>query len=296
MPKVSIIVPVHNVAPYLHSCMDSLCRQSLTDIEIIAINDASTDNSLEILQEYEQKDARIHIINFSTNQKTAAARNAGLKAATGEYIGLVDGDDYLDIDFYKRLYNLAKLENADIAKGLMRVITPQGSSQTTENEIIRTDKFAFLGNLLTGIYRREMLEKQNIRFHIDFFCFQIQAVYFANKIATADDVFYNYVRHANSCDSDIFTLEKWQTLNLGHAKFISEWVNSHEYSDNIRKNYLKRARRLRFYGFNKLALKDIVAGAKILSPLVGKSVSYLIRKHPRVGFKDWLFWRISGRL
>ncbi len=296
MLKLSVIVPVYNVAPYLRACMDSLCGQTLSDIEIIAVNDASTDNSLEILREYEQKDNRVRIIDFAKNQKTAAARNAGLDAATGEYVGFVDGDDYLDAEFYERLYTLAKSENSDIAKGLTCVISPQGTSLTAENTIIRADKFAFMGNLLSGIYSRDMIKKHNIQFHIDFFCFQIQAVYFANKIVTADDVFYNYVRHENSCDSDVFTLEKWQQLNLGHAQFISDWVCSHEYSDIVRKNYLKRVQRLRFYGFNKLARKDIASGAKILAPLVGKSVSYLVRKHPQVSFKNWLFWRFGGKL
>lgn len=69
MLKLSVIVPVYNVAPYLRACMDSLCGQTLSDIEIIAVNDASTDNSLEILREYEQKDNRVRIIDFAKNQK-----------------------------------------------------------------------------------------------------------------------------------------------------------------------------------------------------------------------------------
>ena len=294
MPKVSVIVPVYNVAPYLRECLDSLCTQTLADIEIIAVDDSSTDNSLRILKEYEQKDSRVRIVHFEKNKKTAAARNAGLDIAAGEYIGFVDGDDYVDADFYERLYILAKSEDSDIAKGVFR-LHDKGNISTITNKNI-TNKFLFIGQLLTGIYRRNMIKEHNIKFYIDFFCFQIQAVYFANKIVTTDDTFYNYIRHENSCDSDIFTLEKWQTLNLGHARFICDWVASHEYSDAVRKNYLDRAQRLRFYGFNKLDRKDIAAGAKILSPLVGQSVSHLVRKHPKVSFMRWLFWKIGGSL
>ena len=114
MVKVSIIVPVYNVDKYLEKCLDSLINQTLKDIEIICVNDGSTDNSLEILEKYSQKDNRIIIIN-QDNAGVSVARNSGMKIAKGQYIGFVDSDDWVDLDFYEKLYNSAIANDADIA-------------------------------------------------------------------------------------------------------------------------------------------------------------------------------------
>ena len=95
-PKVSVIVPVYNTKKYLPKCLDSLIAQTLKDIEIICINDASTDGSLKILQEYALRDNRIKIIDFKQNKGAGAARNTGIDTATGEYIGFVESDDFVD--------------------------------------------------------------------------------------------------------------------------------------------------------------------------------------------------------
>ena len=115
-PKVSIIVPVYNVEKYLEKCLDSLVNQSLHDIEIICVNDGSKDDSLDILEKYAKKDSRIKIIN-KQNQGLSAARNDGLKVAAGEYVGYVDSDDWVDLNFYEKLYESAKKYNAEIASG-----------------------------------------------------------------------------------------------------------------------------------------------------------------------------------
>lgn len=112
-PLVSILVPVYNVELYLRQCLDSLKKQSLTDIEIICVNDGSTDGSLDILNDYASTDNRIKIIN-KRNGGLPSARNAGLDAATGEYVGFVDGDDFVEPDMFKKLYLAAKHEKADI--------------------------------------------------------------------------------------------------------------------------------------------------------------------------------------
>ncbi len=302
--KVSIVIPVFNVAPYLDMCMQSVCAQTLADIEIIAVNDASTDNSLAVLRKWQQKDSRIKIINHETNTLTAGARNDGLDMAHGEYVCFLDGDDYLDTTFCEKLYNLAKSTDADIAKGLTKTFNVDKSVNiATDNEdIIAHGKFYFMGHLLTALYNRQrLLLKHNIRFHIDFFCFQIQAVYFANKIACDNTAFYNYVRHANSCDSDVFSIEKWTRLNLGHANFMYDWINSHEYADAVRKLYLDRIKGLYFYGFNKLAKCDVVGGCKILAQNMREHydcgyncgnmksvVRKLYRKHPKTTLLDYL--------
>lgn len=112
-PKVSIIVPVYNVEKYLHRCMDSLINQTLKDIEIIAVNDGSTDSSLSILQEYEKKDTRVIVIN-NINQGVSHSRNIGIDKACGDYLLFVDSDDWINLDMCERMYNKALSNQSDI--------------------------------------------------------------------------------------------------------------------------------------------------------------------------------------
>ena len=112
MPKISIIVPVYNVEKYLHQCMDSLVNQTLSDIEIICVNDETPDNSLEILNEYASKDSRVKVIS-QKNTGLSGARNTGMKYVTGEYIMFIDSDDWLDIDTCELAYSEAEKESAD---------------------------------------------------------------------------------------------------------------------------------------------------------------------------------------
>lgn len=113
MVKVSIIVPVYNVAEYLEQCLDSVVNQTLQDVEIILVNDGSTDNSEEICRKYADRDSRVRLIT-QFNQGLAAARQTGLDAACGEYIGFVDSDDWLELDMYEKMYQAAHSHDADI--------------------------------------------------------------------------------------------------------------------------------------------------------------------------------------
>lgn len=113
-PKVSVILPVYNVGKYLRQSLDSLINQTLTDIEIICVNDGSTDEGYEILEEYKEKDSRIKVIH-KENKGTGAARNDGLRMATGECIGFVDPDDWVKPNMFERLYGLIKEKDLDIA-------------------------------------------------------------------------------------------------------------------------------------------------------------------------------------
>ena len=110
--KVSVIIPVHNVETYLQECLDSVINQTLREIEIICINDGSTDNSLDILVENEKKDSRIHIIN-QNNFGIGISRNNGLSVAKGEFIYFLDSDDFLEVNALEMLYNNAKSNNSD---------------------------------------------------------------------------------------------------------------------------------------------------------------------------------------
>lgn len=113
-PKVSIIVPTYNNEIYLAKCLFSLAEQTLKDIEVIVVNDGSTDNTSSILKTFADYDTRFKIIN-QNHLKQGAARNNGTSIATGEYVGFVDSDDWVDLDYYEKLYNSAKKYDSDIA-------------------------------------------------------------------------------------------------------------------------------------------------------------------------------------
>lgn len=114
MTKLSVIIPIYNVEKYLNECLDSISKQTLKDIEIICIDDGSTDNSPNILKEYLKKDKRIRIIT-QKNKGQSAARNLGIKESHGEYIAFVDSDDFIEPDMLEKLYAKAKDNNLDMA-------------------------------------------------------------------------------------------------------------------------------------------------------------------------------------
>lgn len=112
MALISVIVPVYNVEKYLGECLDSLCNQTFQDIEIICVNDGSTDSSLDILESYASKDSRIKILT-QQNQGPSAARNNGLRNAYGKYIYFMDSDDILELDALEKLHDIAEKEDID---------------------------------------------------------------------------------------------------------------------------------------------------------------------------------------
>lgn len=111
--KVSVIVPVYNSRKYLKECIESIINQDLEEIELILVNDGSTDNSLDICQKYAMKDSRIKIID-KPNGGVSSARNAGILAASGEYIGFVDSDDWIQSEMYSNMYKNIKETGSDI--------------------------------------------------------------------------------------------------------------------------------------------------------------------------------------
>ena len=222
-PKVSVIIPIYKVENYLRKCLDSVCNQTLKDIEIICINDGSSDASLAILNEYALGDARIKIVNSIENRGASISRNMGIEVATGEYIGFVDGDDFVDLDFYEKLYNKAKETDADIAKGNIYDCDKYGkqpvlTSFYNMNDKIRENKAYFYYGFTSAIYKRTLIETHKIRFpeHISHFedpYFSIQVAIYQNKIVFDDTARYFYIKHEASACSTSKTLSKTQDFS-----------------------------------------------------------------------------------
>ncbi len=177
--KVSILVPIYNVEKYLHECIDSILNQTLQDIEIILINDGSTDNSPAICEEYAKKDKRVKAIN-KANSGYGHSMNMGLDTASGEYIGIVESDDYIRPDMYEKQYKLAKKLNLDILKADFRKFYGDGNERTFEympvaaphfyNRVLKASDdvtvFKQTNNVIwTGLYNARFLKENNIRFN-----------------------------------------------------------------------------------------------------------------------------------
>ena len=132
-PKVSIVVPVYNVERYLRECVDSILKQTLKDIEVILVDDGSPDGCGKIIDEYARQDSRV-IALHQENSGYSKAVNHGIDIARGEYIGIIESDDWIDDDMYESLYNNAKKNKTDITKGLFyiyRTVPKAGESQNT---------------------------------------------------------------------------------------------------------------------------------------------------------------------
>lgn len=209
MPKVSVIIPVYNVEQYLSKCLESVINQTLQDIEIICINDGSTDNSLQILEEYAQKDSRIIVIN-QQNQGVAAARNKGLEIASGCYIGFVDPDDWVDSDFFEKLYEKSENETIDILKGNFDIVHTDGTTETTkeqeqiEKELQQTNfPFnSFYSAWLSAIYKKDLIDNYKINFpdtlYLEDIAFLHKFLYVASSFGLVNNTFYHNFKRPDS--------------------------------------------------------------------------------------------------
>ena len=250
MPRVSVIIPVYNTEKFIEKCLDSVCNQTLSDIEIICINDASTDNSLEILKHYASQDNRIQIINFEENKGAAVARNTGIDAATGEYIGFVDSDDFVDLDFYEKLYDKAAVENADVAKGNIVQILENGAVKSIYdydiNDEIKINKAYFYHSFTSAIYKKKVIDLFGIKFpdkifHFEDPYFSIVVAIHCNKILIEDRVNYYYLKNSTSETSRLINAETIDNIH-NSIKLITDYLNKSDVSSlhyNIVKNFIK---------------------------------------------------------
>lgn len=252
MPKVSVIIPVYNVGNYLRECLDSVINQTLKEIEIICVNDGSTDNSLEILQEYALKDNRITMIS-QENQGQGIARNKGIEISKGEYVLFIDPDDWIELKAIEFLYNYSKKYNTDFVEFLFDrylpekddFYTPKFDYSYKENVIYTNNdlvKNIFRTPLLTcnKIYKHDFLIKNNIRYdnsrlgedHI----VTIKTRLLAERAAFFNKILYHYrVNPLSSCNSVSST--KLEIFNV-IKRIKQELVDLQEF-DSLKKDWSK---------------------------------------------------------
>ncbi len=223
MPKVSIIMPTYNVEQYLEQCLDSVINQTLKDIEIICVDDGSPDNCGKIIDEYAIKDPRIKAIH-QENGGYGKAVNAGIEAATGEYIGIVETDDFIDPTMYEKLYEQAKKFDADICKcGFNRynqyrkpskIKKPWIHKQQNIERFPEEKSFSVLeypqiinfhASIWSNIYTKELLKniKVNTTKGASYqdFPFMVETTCKAKKIAVIHEYLYNWRVEPNQSSS-----------------------------------------------------------------------------------------------
>lgn len=212
--SVSIIVPCYNVAPYVDACMDSLVRQTLRDIEIICVNDGSTDGTPVLLHAWEERDSRVRVIDRE-NGGLSVARNTGMELASGEYIGFVDPDDYVEHSMYARLLEEARRHDAEIT-GCGYTGFSDGDGMVLEEwcwtpvagveENVKSSSFHLNALWMrtdvvvwNKLYRKDFLNRHHLRFETSFraaeddvFCLMLLP--HATRVAVIPDRLYWYRR------------------------------------------------------------------------------------------------------
>ena len=258
---VSIVVPIYNTSAYLENCICSILKQDYYNLEIILVNDGSTDNSLSICKKYASKDSRISIIN-SDNSGVSHARNLGLRMAKGKYICFVDSDDYVMNDYVSYLTNLIKKTNAEIA-----VTTEMYTSfkmisnrheQNSVNVISGKDAtyamltYKFPIGVYCKIFDSDFLKKNKVNFDEELiigegFNFNIDSLQFANRVAVGNKKIYFYRRNNYNSTTTNFSAKKWENgiyaiqkirkkiifnnKDIKHALDFAEWHTNRDVVD-----------------------------------------------------------------
>ena len=224
--KISVIVPIYNVGVYLERCLISLYEQTYKNLEVILVDDGSTDNCLEICKEYAQKDSRFKFIH-QKNKGVSGARNTGLDLATGDYIGFVDPDDYIHPEMYERLYLLLKENDADMSACFPRGCFDSNYAEPPREdiEVMLYDNVGAMNSVFdpkfeingTGVVVWNRLYKKylfnNLRFNTQFrrsedehiICYLMKRV---NKFVITDERLYYYFNRSDSLVHKELTVEQ----------------------------------------------------------------------------------------
>ena len=251
--KVSIIIPVYNTEKYLHKCLTSAIVQTLKEIEIIVINDASTDNSLKIIKEFEKKDSRIQLINFEKNKGNGIGRNTALKKAKGNYILFLDADDWLEKNAAKLLYQKAKennykivlmgyLQHFQVSQKIQAMPVIYNEKDTNLHYYFLTHTKGFGSMPWAYLYNRKLLIDNNIFFtegvYFEDVNFVAKAIFNVQEIGVLNLPLYHYLVHKESITG---FLNKTKIENLFEVHILlKEFLMAQGLFKKYEKEYLVR--------------------------------------------------------
>lgn len=249
--KISVIVPVYNREKLLKRCLDSIINQTLKEIEIIVVNDGSTDNSEEIIKSY--KDSRIVHIS-KNNEGISVARNTGINMAQGEYISFIDSDDWIDLDFLEKLYNSAQKYNADLAvAGIIRIqkfhkkFHLKFRDEVLTNDLNKKFELCEVPNksyVWNKIYKTSKLKEFNLDFEPQIIyedvIFTPKVLYYFNKLVTVPDTYYYYWRSTNSLVKQ--RSQKARMDSIYAHKIANDFIKEHNIDVSSHQTFTKRCK------------------------------------------------------
>ena len=289
MKKVRIIIPVWGVEKYVSKCLDSLVNQTLEDIEIIVVNDGSPDNSQKIIDEYVKKHPDKVKSYIKENGGQGSARNYGIEVSTGEYIGFVDSDDFVELDMFEKLYNKAKQDKSDIVVCGSYNVSEDYSKK--EKDVFVNNYDTDLENVLFGkmavwnkIYKRNKLIDNKITFKekvwYEDLAFTLKAIINSSKFSFIDESLYDYL------------IRQGSTMNNSNVERNLEILQAFDdVLDYIYKNkkedYIKM---IEFLAIDHIYISAIVrvlraeADNKLKRDVINKLISYMEENFPN--FKD----------
>ena len=234
MHKISVIIPCFNADKYIVRCLDSLTQQTYPNLEIICIDDCSTDNTTQTIQDYiaTHTGHTIKLLRHQKNGGVSVARNTGLDAATGDYIGFVDADDYIDHDFYAKLYHCITKNDADIAVSNICEHCTDGTTRRRTKWLrnVRRHRHYFNHTIWCALYSAAFLRKHKIYNPVGIsngedtvFC--IQCASYCRRICCVPSTYYHYIRYDGSAESKYYTRHHVNArIKMAHA--IVDFINT----------------------------------------------------------------------
>ena len=232
---ITVIIPIYNVSKYLRNCLESVINQTYKNLEIICINDGSTDDSLSILKEFKEKDKRIIIID-KKNEGVSIARNEGIEMATGEYLFCIDGDDFIDKDFFEKFYNNTKRNDSDL------VVL---SSFWNLDKRVNKNYHSALPTCSMFIKRNILKENKTLRYPLNVQpgedgIFSHKLLMFVKKVSFEYEAKYHYVKRAGQ-DSQRAVKEPKILLNAIKKWFeiLEEFYNEYNFWESKSLSFAK---------------------------------------------------------
>jgi len=209
--KISVIIPAYNVELYIKRCVDSVLRQNLENIEILIIDDASTDLTNDIVKSIYGMEKRVRLVRHEQNAGLGCARNTGITYAMGQYLFFLDSDDWIEDDTLSKLYNIAKTQQVDIVACGIRAVYEDGEFETYHAiDLKTTGHLQGLEALLKGrinmvacnkLYRKDFINRYKLSFppiyHEDM-VFAMEAIYYCNSFVSISEELYNYFHRSQS--------------------------------------------------------------------------------------------------
>ncbi len=301
--KVSVIVPIYGVEKHIEKCLVSLFEQSMENIEFIFVNDKTKDNSMNILEEiinhYIHLKSRIKVVEHETNLGLSAARNTGLKIASGEYIIHLDSDDWVDSDLYEKMYFMAKEKNADIVCCNFKLIhesyTEELRFSNDENNFLNLNTLNFsllYSSVCNKMVKRDLYKKNNLKFFTGINMWEDVGMmtrlrYHCKKVVFLDEeLFYNYNKLN---ETSIVSVPKEE--NIIQQVKCAELLD--DYLSNKTKDYVLAIHYLKFMAKNDYLFNDKIRNIKKWKNINEDSNSFIFKYSTLPLNRKFIAWMAS---